>query len=37
MAKLWRLVDVMRNLARQASDKRRFRGWYSERQRRRGR
>ena len=37
MARLWRFVDVMRSLARHASDKRRFKGWRDERQRRRGR
>lgn len=37
MAKFRRLVDVMRHLARQAADKRRFKGWHSERQARRGR
>jgi len=35
MAKLWRLVDAMRSFARHASDKRRFKGWHRERQRRR--
>ena len=37
MAKIRRLVDVMRHLARHAVDKRRFKGWHSERQSRRGR
>ncbi len=37
MATLLRLVKTMRSFARHASDKRRFRGWYGERQRRRGR
>lgn len=36
MARLWQFVHVVRNLARDASDKRRFKGWYSERQNRRG-
>jgi hypothetical protein len=37
MAKLLRIVHVVRRLARNASDKRRFKGWRDERQARRGR
>lgn len=37
MAKLWRIVHVVRRFARHASDKRRFKGWRDERQARRGR
>jgi len=37
MAKLWRIVTAVRTLARHASDKRRFKGWHTERQARRGR
>jgi hypothetical protein len=36
MAKLWRIVHVVRRLARHTSDKRRFKGWRAERQARRG-
>ena len=37
MAKIKRLVTVVRHLARHAVDKRRFKGWHRERQSRRGR
>jgi hypothetical protein len=37
MARLWRIVHVVRRLANDASDRRRFKGWHIARQGRRGR